>query len=238
MLVNILNNIFNDEELVKDETTLNPNESTIRGFVLKINPKATTQPILYNLDVMISIGYRINSREVTQFRKWATGILKDYMTKGYVLDTDLLKNGSRFGKDYFDELLEKIKEIRASERRVYQKVTDIFMECSFDYDKKSDTAREFYSKVQNKLHYAITGHTAAELIHERADFTKKNMGLTTWRNAPNGKILKSDVHIAKNYLNKEEIGELNNVVNMYLNYAENQARRHKLMSMELGRKAK
>lgn len=219
-----LKNIFNEGELTKNsviskmETTANDGKKYNTNF--------------YNLDAIISVGYRVNSKEATQFRKWATGILKEYMVKGFVLDTELLKNGTRLGKDYFDDLLEKIKEIRASERRVYQKVTDIFMECSYDYDKKSDTAREFYSKVQNKLHYAVTGQTAAEIINERADHTKENMGLTTWKNAPKGKILKSDVHIAKNYLNKDEISELNNVVNMYLDYAENQARRHNPMTMK------
>ena len=219
-----LKNIFNEGELTKNsviskmETTANDGKKYNRNF--------------YNLDAIISVGYRVNSKEATQFRKWATSILKEYMIKGFVLDTELLKNGTRLGKDYFDDLLEKIKEIRASERRVYQKVTDIFMECSYDYDKKSDTAREFYSKVQNKLHYAVTGQTAAEIINERADHTKENMGLTTWKNAPKGKILKSDVHVAKNYLNKEEISELNNVVNMYLDYAENQARRHNPMTMK------
>ena len=227
-----LNNIFNVGELVKEEVVFNPNDSTNSGIVIKINPNAKTQPKLYNLDAIISVGYRVNSKEATQFRKWATKIIREYMVKGFVLDTELLKNGSRFGKDYFDELLEKIKEIRASERRVYQKITDIFKECSWDYDKDSETAREFYSKVQNKLHYAITGQTAAEIINERADHTKKYMGLTTWNNAPDGKILKSDIIVAKNYLDEEELSELNNIVNMYLDYAENQARRHKLMSME------
>ena len=174
-----LNNIFNVGELVKEEVVFNPNDSTNSGIVIKINPNAKTQPKLYNLDAIISVGYRVNSKEATQFRKWATKILREYMVKGFALDTELLKNGSRFGKDYFDELLEKIKEIRASERRVYQKITDIFKECSWDYDKDSETAREFYSKVQNKLHYAITGQTAAEIINERADHTKKHMGLTT-----------------------------------------------------------
>lgn len=227
-----LNNIFNVGELVKEEVVFNPNDSTNSGIVIKINPNAKTQPKLYNLDAIISVGYRVNSKEATQFRKWATKILREYMVKGFALDTELLKNGSRFGKDYFDELLEKIKEIRASERRVYQKITDIFKECSWDYDKDSETAREFYSKVQNKLHYAITGQTAAEIINERADHTKKHMGLTTWNNAPDGKILKSDILVAKNYLDEDELSELNNIVNMYLDYAENQARRHKLMSME------
>lgn len=219
-----LKNIFNEGELTKNsviskmETTANDGKKYNTNF--------------YNLDAIISVGYRVNSKEATQFRKWATKILREYMVKGFVLDTELLKNGSRFGKDYFDELLEKIKEIRASERRVYQKITDIFKECSWDYDKDSETAREFYSKVQNKLHYAITGQTAAEIINERADHTKKHMGLTTWNNAPDGKILKSDIIVAKNYLDEEELSELNNIVNMYLDYAENQARRHKLMSME------
>ena len=219
-----LKNIFNEGELTKNsviskmETTANDGKKYNTNF--------------YNLDAIISVGYRVNSKEATQFRKWATKILREYMVKGFALDTELLKNGSRFGKDYFDELLEKIKEIRASERRVYQKITDIFKECSWDYDKDSETAREFYSKVQNKLHYAITGQTAAEIINERADHTKKHMGLTTWNNAPDGKILKSDIIVAKNYLDEEELSELNNIVNMYLDYAENQARRHKLMSME------
>lgn len=219
-----LKNIFNEGELTKNsviskmETTANDGKKYNTNF--------------YNLDAIISVGYRVNSKEATQFRKWATKILREYMVKGFALDTELLKNGSRFGKDYFDELLEKIKEIRASERRVYQKITDIFKECSWDYDKDSETAREFYSKVQNKLHYAITGQTAAEIINERADHTKKYMGLTTWNNAPDGKILKSDILVAKNYLDEDELSELNNIVNMYLDYAENQARRHKLMSME------
>ena len=219
-----LKNIFNEGELTKNsviskmETTANDGKKYNTNF--------------YNLDAIISLGYRVNSKESTQFRKWATKILREYMVKGFVLDTELLKNGSRFGKDYFDELLEKIKEIRASERRVYQKITDIFKECSWDYDKDSETAREFYSKVQNKLHYAITGQTAAEIINKRADHTKKHMGLTTWNNAPDGKIFKSDIIVAKNYLDEEELSELNNIVNMYLDYAENQARRHKLMSME------
>lgn len=219
-----LKNIFNEGELTKNsviskmETTANDGKKYNTNF--------------YNLDAIISVGYRVNSKEATQFRKWATKILREYMVKGFVLDTELLKNGSRFGKDYFDELLEKIKEIRASERRVYQKITDIFKECSWDYDKDSETAREFYSKVQNKLHYAITGQTAAEIINKRADHTKKHMGLTTWNNAPDGKILKSDILVAKNYLDEDELSELNNIVNMYLDYAENQARRHKLMSME------
>lgn len=230
------NNIVHDGELNKNEVSLSSKElfKEESEFINSelINSKKGGRPqIWYNLDAIISIGYRINSKEATQFRKWSNRILKQYMIKGFVLDTELLKNGTRFGKDYFDELLEKIKEIRASERRLYQKVTDIFKECSYDYDKNSQEARDFYDKVQNKLHYAITGQTAAEIIHERANHTKKHMGLTTWNNAPDGKILKSDVAIAKNYLNKEEINELHDLVNMYLDYAENQAKRHKLMSM-------
>ena len=219
-----LKNIFNEGELTKN--------SVISKMETTANDRKKYNTNFYNLDAIISVGYRVNSKEATQFRKWATKILREYMVKGFALDIELLKNGSRFGKDYFDELLEKIKEIRASERRVYQKITDIFKECSWDYDKDSETAREFYSKVQNKLHYAITGQTAAEIINERADHTKKHMGLTTWNNAPDGKILKSDIIVAKNYLDEEELSELNNIVNMYLDYAENQARRHKLMSME------
>lgn len=186
----------------------------------------------YDLDAIIAVGYRVNSKKATNFRIWATETLKEYITKGFVLDDELLKNGTRFGKDYFDELLEKIREIRASERRFYQKITDIFAQCSFDYNKDAEITRTFYATVQNKLHWAITHHTAAEIISERADSTKKNMGLTTWKNAPEGKILKSDIDIAKNYLSDKEISELNRIVNMYLDYAENQAERHRLMSME------
>ena len=180
---------------------------------------------------MISIGYRINSKEATHFRKWATNILREYMIKGYVLNKEVLENGGVLGKDYFDELLEEIKEIRTSERRAYQKVTDIFA-TSYDYDSNSYIAKEFYAKVQNKLHYAITGHTAAEIISSRADHEKNNMGLQTWKNSPSGKILKSDTEIAKNYLDKEELDELNSLVNMYLDYAELQAKRQKLMYMD------
>jgi hypothetical protein len=186
----------------------------------------------YNLDAIIAVGYRVNSKQATQFRIWATQTLKEYIIKGFVLDDELLKTGTRFGKDYFDELLDRIKEIRASERRFYQKITDIYSQCSYDYDKDSPLTRTFYATVQNKLHWAITKHTAAELIIERANSNKKNMGLTNWKNSPEGKILKRDVLIAKNYLDKEEISELNNIVSMYLDYAENQARRHKIMSMK------
>ena len=187
--------------------------------------------LYYNLDAIIAVGYRINSYQATKFRQWATATLKEYMIKGFVLNDDMLKNGSKFGKDYFDELLERIKEIRASERRFYQKITDIYAQCSYDYDPKSETTRTFFKTVQNKLLFAITGHTAPEIIHDRADSTKDHMGMQTWKNAPDGKILKSDVTVSKNYLSKEEISGLNDIVNMYLDYAENQAKRNKLMSM-------
>jgi len=222
-----LKNIFQTGEL---------NEmSTIRNFLIvqkEGNREVTRKINFYNLDAIIAVGYRVNSKQATQFRIWATNVLNELITKGFVLDDDLLKNGTRFGKDYFDELLEKIREIRASERRFYQKITDIYAQCSFDYNKDAEITRTFYATVQNKLHWAITHHTAAEIISERADSTLKNMGLTTWKNAPEGKILKTDIGVAKNYLSPEEITELNRIVNMYLDYAENQAERHKLMSME------
>jgi hypothetical protein len=180
---------------------------------------------LYSLDAIIAVGYRVNSRSATLFRIWATGVLKEYLTKGFVLDSERLKLNSRFGKDYFDELLEKIREIRASERRFYLKVTDIFEQCSNDYDSNSKLAQEFFATIQNKLHYAITKHTAAELINERANIDKPNMGLMTHKNAPKGKILKSDVTIAKNYLTQDELKGLERLVSMYLDYAEDQASR-------------
>ena len=194
------------------------------------NKKYSTK--FYNLDVIISVGYRINSKNATQFRIWATKTLKEYIVKGFVLDDELLKNGTRFGKDYFDELLERIRDIRTSERRFYQKITDLFAECSYDYNPNSEITKNFYSKVQNKLHFAITGDTAAELIDHRASHEKEFMGLTSWKNSPKGKIRKSDVTVAKNYLTKEELSELNRIVSMYIDYAENQAAKHRLMSME------
>ena len=187
----------------------------------------------YNLDVIISVGYRVNSSKATQFRIWATKVLKDYMLKGFALDDERLKQGTRiFGKDYFDELLERIREIRASERRFYQKITDIYAECSIDYDPESEITRTFYKTVQNKLHWAVTGLTAAEIISGRAKAELPNMGLTTWKRSPKGKILKSDITIAKNYLNEKEIKELNRVVTMYLDYAENQAEKQVPMKMK------
>ncbi len=185
----------------------------------------------YNLDAIISVGYRVNSTQATQFRIWATQTLREFVVKGFVLDDERLKLNKRFGKDYFDELLERIREIRASERRFYLKITDIYEQCSIDYDPKAEITQTFFKTVQNKLHWAATGKTAAEIIAERADSAKPTMGLTTWKNAPQGKILKSDVSIAKNYLIEGEINELERIVTMYLDYAENQAARQIPMRM-------
>ncbi len=185
----------------------------------------------YNLDAIISVGYRVNSAQATQFRIWATQTLREFIIKGFVLDDERLKLNKRFGKDYFDELLERIREIRASERRFYLKITDIYEQCSIDYDPKSDLTRTFFRTVQNKLHWAVTGNTAAELIAERSDASKPSMGLTTWKNAPKGKVLKDDVTVAKNYLIEREVKELERIVSMYLDYAENQAARQIAMKM-------
>lgn len=206
--------------------------SVIRIFRITAADGKTYNTQFYNLDAIIAVGYRVNSQRATQFRIWATQTLKEFIIKGFVLDDERLKQGNRFGKDYFDELLERIREIRASERRFYQKITDIYAECSMDYDPKSELTQTFYKTVQNKLEWAITGKTAAELIAERAGADKPNMGLLTWKNAPAGKILKSDVSVAKNYLDEKEISELNRIVSMYLDYAENQAARQKYMTMK------
>ena len=219
-----LKEIFNSGEL--DEG------SVVRKIRITANDGKKYNTSFYSLDSIIAVGYRVNSFEATQFRRWATNTLKEYIKKGFVVNTELLKNGPKFGKDYFDELLLKIKEIRASERRFYQKITDIYKECSYDYDKNSETTIEFYKNVQNKLHFAITGMTASEIIYNRVDSKKDNMGLYTWGNAPKGKILESDVVIAKNYLDKEEITELNNLVSMYLDYAERQVKLGHIISMK------
>jgi hypothetical protein len=187
--------------------------------------------MFYNLDAIISVGYRVNSAQATQFRIWATGTLREFIVKGFVLDDERLKLNRRFDRDYFDELLDRIREIRASERRFYLKITDIYEQCSIDSDRRSDTTRTFFRTVQNKLHWAITGKTAAELIAERADAGKPAMGLTTWKNAHRGKILRGDVGVAKNYLIEREIRELERIVTMYLDYAENQAARQIPMKM-------
>lgn len=222
-----LKNIYESDELEFEATCKEFLQVQKEG-----NRNVSRNFAFYNLDAVIAVGYRVNSKAATQFRKWATGTLKEYIVKGFVMNDEMLKNGKSFGKDYFDELLERIKEIRASERRFYQKITDIYAQCSYDYDKNSETTHMFFKNVQNKLLFAITGHTAPELIAERVDSQKENMGLQTWKNAPHGKILKPDVTISKNYLDKEEMGHLNDIVNMYLDYAENQAKRNKLMSME------
>jgi hypothetical protein len=203
-----------------------------KSNVQKMHFSHSDKPIkFYNLDVIISVGYRVNSYEATQFRIWATKTLKEYIIKGFVLDDERLKQGKQiFGKDYFDELIERIREIRASERRIYQKVTDIYA-LSVDYDKNSPITKNFFSTVQNKLHWAITGKTAAEIIYDSADANKIHMGLTNWKYASDGKILKSDVSIAKNYLNEAHIKELNQIISAYLDLAENRAQRHILMKM-------
>ena len=186
---------------------------------------------LYNLDAVISVGYRVNSVQATQFRIWATRTLKEFVVKGFVMDDERLKQGPRFGKDYFDELIERVREIRASERRFYLKITDIYEQCSIDYQRDAEITQTFFKTVQNKLHWTITGMTAAEIIAKRADADKPHMGLTSWKNAPAGKVLKSDVSIAKNYLAEDEIKALERIVSMYLDYAADQAARHRPMRM-------
>ena len=216
---------LNEEVVVRDFRTTSPH-GAIEGKTQENTVK------YYNLDVIISVGYRVKSQRGTQFRIWATKVLREYIIKGFAMDDQRLKQGSTlFGKDYFDELLERIREIRASERRFYQKITDIYAQCSIDYDPKAEITQTFYKTVQNKLHWAITGHTAAEIIKERANAAKPFMGLTTWKNAPQGKILKTDVSVAKNYLNEKEIRDLNRIVTMYLDFAELQAERQVPMKM-------
>ena len=221
-----LANIFESCELVQEATV------SILEIVQQEGSRNVTRKMeFYNLDAIIAVGYRVNSRQATQFRIWATKTLREFIIKGFVLDDERLKQGKRFGKDYFDELLERIREIRASERRFYQKITDIYEQCSIDYNKEADITQTFFKTVQNKLHWAITGKTAAQIIAERAKASEPNMGLQTWKNAPKGKILKTDVSIAKNYLIEKEIKELERVVTMYLDYAENQAARQIPMKM-------
>lgn len=223
-----LSNIYKSGELEKKATV-----RKIRTVQKETGREVSRNLEFYKLDAIISVGYRVNSYQATQFRIWATKTLKEFIIKGFILDDERLKQGKKlFGKDYFDELLERIREIRASERRFYQKITDIYSECSIDYQPKAEITQVFYKTVQNKLHWAITGQTAAEIILARAKAELPNMGLTTWKNSPKGKILKSDISTAKNYLNKKEIDELNRIVNMYLDYAENQAARQIPMSMK------
>ena len=187
--------------------------------------------LLYNLDAIIAVGYRVNSYEATQFRIWAREVLKEYIIKGFVLDDERLKGKNPFGADYFEELLDRIREIRTSERRYYQKITDIYAECSSDYDKDSEITRTFYKTVQNMMHYAVTHQTAAEIVYDRADAEKPHMGLMTWKNAPEGRVVKSDVTIAKNYLSEKEVDELNLLTTAFLEIAERRARRHVLTTM-------
>ena len=222
-----LKNIYKEEELNAEATT------EFFSVVQNEGGRNVSREVkCFNLDAIIAVGYRVNSKKATRFRQWATKTLKEYIIKGFVLNDDMLKNGKPFGKDYFDELLERIREIRASERRAYQKITDIFEQCSYDYDKNSEITKNFYSFVQNKLHFAVTGKTAAELIYERADSEKPAMGLTTWKDAPDGKVLKRDIGIAKNYLNEKELSRLNRLVTMFIDYAELMAEDEILMSMQ------
>ncbi len=218
-----LKNIFGEGELDRDSVVANIATTAADG--------KTYQTDFYSLDAILAVGYRVNSPQATRFRQWATATLKEYVTKGFVLNDDMLKNGRPFGEDYFDELLGRIRDIRASERRVYQKITDIFQECSFDYDKDSDIAKRFYATVQNKLHYAVTGHTAAEIVQGRSDPSKPHMGLTSWKGGPEGRIHSTDVTVAKNYLTEKEIKELNRLVTMFLDTAEDRAERHVLTRM-------
>ena len=222
-----LKNIFDDEELTPEATV-----SKIEIVQNEGGRDVTRTPEFYSLDAIIAVGYRVNSKKATRFRQWATATLKEFIQKGYLLNMELLKNGRQFGRDYFDELLEKIREIRASERRAYQKIADIFEQCSFDYDPKSDVTKDFYAFVQNKLHFAVTGKTAAELIAERVTIEHPTMGLTTWKDAPDGKILKRDIVVAKNYLNEQELSRLNRLVTMFIDYAELMAEDGVAMSMQ------
>lgn len=220
-----LKNIFTEGELDKNSVTEKISATATDG------KNYLTQ--FYNLDAIISVGYRVNSRKATQFRIWATSVLKEYMTKGFAMDDERLKQGQgAFGKDYFRELLERVRSIRASERRIWLQITDIFAECSIDYDKEADITKDFYAMVQNKFHYAITGKTAAEIIGTSADKTKEHMGLTTWKNAPDGRILKSDVTIAKNYLEEKQIRQLERTVTGYFDYIEDLIERENTFTME------
>ena len=223
-VVRHINNIYKDEEL-------NENSTCAKIAHVGNDGKQTYNTKYYNLDMIISIGFRVNSKKAIKFRTWANKIIKDYMVQGFALNDERFMKARRLDQEYFKRLLERIKLIRTSERMFYQKITDIFAECSIDYDKNSDTAITFYKTIQNKFHFAITGQTAAEIVYNRVDSKKDNMGLTTWENSPDGKILKSDVIIAKNYLDEKEIKNLNNLVNLFLDIAENNAERNIAMYM-------
>lgn len=223
-----LGNIYQEGELLPNATI-----SKMEIVQQEGNRQVKREQTFYSLDAIISVGYRVNSRRATLFRQWATRVLNEFIRKGFVLDDDRLKQGNAvFGRDYFRELLERVRSIRASERRIWQQITDIYAECSIDYDRLSPTTKEFYAMVQNRFHYAITGHTAAEIIHAGADHTKPHMGLTTWKNAPEGRILKSDVTVAKNYLTEKEIRSLERTVTSYFDYIESQIERGNVFNME------
>lgn len=219
-----LNNIFDEQELPKD--------AVVKEILTTATDGKNYTTTFYNLDAIIAVGYRVNSKQATRFRQWATKTLKEYIVKGFVLNDDMLKNGRPFGKDYFQELIERVRSIRASERRIWQKITDIFAEVSTDYDPQSEVTRNFYAMVQNKFHYAITGMTAAEIINSKADHTKDNMGLQTWKNAPDGRILKMDTQIAKNYLSEKEIRALERNVSGFFDYIEDLLERENTFTMD------
>ena len=223
-----LQNIYADGELAENATTEEISVVRKEG-----NRQVNRKLKYYNLDAIISVGYRVNSRRATQFRIWATGVLKEYMIKGFAMDDERLKQGKTvFGKDYFRELLERVRSIRASERRIWQQITDIFAECSIDYDRNAELTQSFYAMVQNKFHFAITGQTAAEIVFTHADSTKEHMGLITWKNSPDGRILKSDTPIAKNYLQEKEIRQLERTVSGYFDYIEDLIERENTFTME------
>ena len=213
-----LQNIFNEKELQEDLVSRNFRHTTQHGAIT--GKKQIGNVKFYNLDAILSVGYRVNSTQATQFRIWASKILKEYIIKGFAMDDERLKNGRYFGKDYFQELLERVRSIRTSERRIYLKITDIFAECSIDYSKNSQITQDFFATVQNKFHFAITGKTAAEIIHKKADAKKEKMGLLSWKNSPKGRILKSDTSVAKNYLEEKEIKKLERTISSYFDYIE------------------
>ena len=226
-----LKNIFKEGELDEKVVVAKIATTTQHGAIEGKTQSKETQ--FYNLDAIISVGYRVNSKRATSFRIWATSVLKEYMIKGFAMDDERLKQGrTAFGKDYFRELLERVRSIRASERRIWQQITDIFAECSIDYDKNAQVTHDFYAMVQNKFHFAITGQTAAEIVYTSADRTKENMGLTTWKNAPDGRILKSDVVVAKNYLEEKQIRQLERAVTGYFDYIEDLIERENTFTME------
>lgn len=226
-----LKNIFESGELEKNVVVAKIAIPTKHGAIPDKEQLSPTN--YYNLDAIISVGYRVDSIRATHFRKWATSVLKEYMIKGFAIDDERLKQGkTAFGKDYFKELLERIRSIRASERRIWQQITDIYAECSIDYDKNAPTTKDFYAMVQNKFHYAIAGQTGAEIVYSHADHTKENMGLTTWKNSPDGRILKSDVKVAKNYLNEEQIRRLERTVSGYFDYIEDLTERENTFTMQ------